>query len=89
MTSGHKETVVVAEIDYSQIELQRWYAAQPVPKLLFISYPTFLIKFRKYICRKILPLDKQKRGDIYQFVDKHEEQTPRKDELMTTSSIYF
>lgn len=36
-TSGHEETVVVAEIDYSKIELQR----------------------------KGLPLDKQKRADIY------------------------
>ncbi|KAF3944330.1 hypothetical protein CMV_029196 [Castanea mollissima] len=36
-TSGHEETLVVAEIDYSKIELQR----------------------------KGLPLDKQKRADIY------------------------
>ncbi|XP_035547449.1 omega-amidase, chloroplastic-like [Juglans regia] len=51
-TSGHEENVIVAEIDYSKIELQR----------------------------KSLPLDKQKRGDIYQFVDECEEQKHQKNE---------
>jgi hypothetical protein len=75
VNSGYKETLIIAEIDYSQIELQRWYYA-PI-NILFISDPTFfLMKLRKYKCRKSLPLEKQMRGDIYQFVDKHEEQTP-------------
>ncbi|KAG6669107.1 omega-amidase, chloroplastic-like isoform X2 [Carya illinoinensis] len=45
-TTGHEENVIVAEIDYSKIKLQR----------------------------KSIPLDKQKRGDIYQFVDECEEE---------------
>ncbi|KAK6914704.1 Carbon-nitrogen hydrolase [Dillenia turbinata] len=40
-TSGHDETTVIAEIDYSLMQLQR----------------------------KALPLEKQRRDDIYQFVD--------------------
>ncbi|KAI3925281.1 hypothetical protein MKX01_035398 [Papaver californicum] len=40
-TSGHKETTVVAEIDYSMCQHRR----------------------------ENLPLEKQKRGDIYQFID--------------------
>ncbi|CAB4272327.1 unnamed protein product [Prunus armeniaca] len=44
VTSGHEETTVIAEIDYSNIQLQR----------------------------KSLPLDDQKREDIYKCIDVHE-----------------
>ncbi|KAL7180464.1 hypothetical protein ACSBR1_043629 [Camellia fascicularis] len=44
-TSGHEETVVIAEIDYSITQQQR----------------------------EIIPLEKQRRGDVYRFVDVHEQ----------------
>ncbi|KAA8541649.1 hypothetical protein F0562_022801 [Nyssa sinensis] len=44
-TSGHEETIVIADIDYSAIEHRR----------------------------KVLPLEKHRRGDIYLFVDTHEQ----------------
>ncbi|KAI7986880.1 hypothetical protein LOK49_LG14G02144 [Camellia lanceoleosa] len=44
-TSGHEETVVIAEINYSITQQQR----------------------------EIVPLEKQRRGDVYRFVDVHEQ----------------
>ncbi|XP_059656093.1 omega-amidase, chloroplastic-like [Cornus florida] len=45
-TSGHEEKIVVAEIDYHEIQHQR----------------------------EGLPLEKQRRGDVYRFVDVHEQE---------------
>ncbi|KAH7866281.1 hypothetical protein Vadar_018076 [Vaccinium darrowii] len=44
-TSGHEETIVIAEIDYSETRQ----------------------------LREALPLEKQRRGDVYQFVDVHQQ----------------
>nr|POF05303.1 omega-amidase, chloroplastic [Quercus suber] len=76
-TSGHEETVVVAEIDYSKIELQSYAIwghstlVGPSGEIIATSghEETVVVAEIDYskieLQRKGLPLDKQKRADIY------------------------
>lgn len=73
MTTGDKETLVVAEIDYSLIELQRWYAKT----FIHIISKFFSSSFWKYAGKAFLLTSKS--GEIFTSLlinMKIEEQTP-------------
>ena len=77
-TSGHEETVVVAVIDYSKIELQSSVLVWNLKFIYVILCPTLLIKFWKY-AGKAFHLT-SKRGQIFTCLDGHERQKPWKGE---------